>query len=81
LGDPKGEDYRFLWTTTLTVRYKPVEYLVLSLEGRIEGAGAQIYYSRSSPTIVDPETMQQVLQPDQKKYYGVVLGVTAHIGN
>lgn len=80
-GDPKGEDYRFLWTTTLTVRYKPVEYLVLSLEGRIEGAGAQIYYSRSSPTIVDPETMQQVLQPDQKKYYGVVLGVTAHIGN
>lgn len=80
-GDPKGEDYRFLWTTTLTVRYKPIEYLVLSLEGRMEGAGSEIYFSRSSPMIVDPETMQQVLQPDRKRYYGAILGVTAHIGN
>jgi hypothetical protein len=80
-GDPKGESYRFLWTTTLTVRYKPVEYLVLSLEGRIEGAGSDIYFSRSSPTVLDPDTMQQVLLPDRKQYYGAILGVTAHIGN
>jgi hypothetical protein len=80
-GDPKGDSYRFLWTTTLTVRYKPVEYLVLSLEGRIEGAGTDIYYSRSSPMTLDPETMEEVIQPNRNKYYGAILGVTAHIGN
>lgn len=80
-GDPRGDDYRFLWTTTLTVRYKPVEYLVLSLEGRIEGAGSEIYFSRSSPSVVDPETMQEVFQPNKKRYYGAILGVSAHIGN
>ncbi|MFZ1863523.1 MAG: outer membrane beta-barrel protein, partial [Polyangiales bacterium] len=80
-GDPKGDSYRFLWTTTLTVRYKPVEYLVFSLEGRVEGAGTDIYYSRSSPTVLDPETMQELTQPNRNKYYGAILGVTAHIGN
>jgi hypothetical protein len=70
-----------LWTTTLTLRYKPVEYLVLSLEGRIEGAGSDICFSRISLTTIDPETMQEFLQPNEKKYYGALLGVTAHIGN
>ena len=58
-----------------------MEYLVLSLEGRIEGAGTDIYYSRSSPTTLDPETMEEVMQPNRNKYYGAILGVTAHIGN
>lgn len=82
-GGPINPDllYRYLWTATLTIRYKPVEYLVLSLEGRVEGAGVDIYFSRSSPTVTDPVTGEDILQPNKKIYGAVILGVTAHIGN
>ena len=72
-----GESQRYMWTGTATVRYKPVEYLVLSLEGRVEGAGVNTYFSRSSET--DPTS--GVLIPDRKRYWGIILGATAHIGN
>ena len=74
-------NYGFLWTGTLTVRYKPVEYLVLSLEGRVEGAGEDIYFTRNSPTVMDPVTMEEVIVPDKKTYWSLILGATAHIGN
>ena len=82
-GGPINPDlnFGFLWTGTLTLRYKPVEYLVLSLEGRLEGAGEQIYYSRSSPTIMDPDTMEEILEPNKKIWWGLIVGATAHIGN
>ncbi len=68
--------FGYLWTTTATIRYKPVEYLVLSLEGRLEGAGEDVYFSRDSPTDVDG-----IVQPDKDIYYGLILGVSGHIGN
>jgi hypothetical protein len=68
--------YGYLATGTLTVRYKPVEYLVLSLEGRVEGAGENIYFSRSSV-----EDVNGIVQPNRDTYYGIILGATAHIGN
>lgn|GEM_PF-1259003 len=66
-----------LSTGTLTVRYKPVEYLVLSLEGRGEWSTRDVYYSRSSLT--DTET--GALIPNKTQNYAVILGVSGHIGN
>ena len=66
-----------LATGTLTVRYKPVEYLVLSLEGRGEWSTRDIYYSRSSLT----DATTGALIPNRTQNYAVILGVTAHIGN
>jgi hypothetical protein len=74
------EDYRNfaagidhgLVTATLTLRYKPVEYLVLSLEGRAEWNTREIYNARS--TILG--------EGDQKKQnYAAIVGFTAYIGN
>jgi hypothetical protein len=73
--------FGYLATGTLTVRYKPVQYLVLSLEGRVEGAGENLYFSRSSTSVTDPATMEEILVPDRKRYWGIILGATAHIGN
>jgi len=77
-GGPSNPDlnYGYLATATATIRYKPVEYLVLSLEGRFEAAGENIYFSRSSVEDVD-----MIVQPDRKRYWGLILGATAHIGN
>ena len=77
-GGPINPDlsYGYLATGTLTVRYKPVEYLVLSLEGRIEGAGEDLYFSRSSV-----EDVNGIIQPNRDTYWGIILGATAHIGN
>jgi len=79
-----NEDYRNssgtdtgLVTATLTFRYKPVEYLVLSLEGRGEWNTREIYFSRTA-TVDD---MTGDLIPNQKKNYSAILGFTAFIGN
>lgn len=68
-------------TGTVTFRYKPVEYLVLSLEGRGEWATRDTYFSRSAVTVTDPITMDEVLVANQKQYYSIILGVSGHIGN
>lgn len=65
-----------LATGTLTLRYKPVEYLVISLEGRGEWSTRDIYFSRSATTDAN-----DVLIPNEKMNYAAILGVTAHIGN
>lgn len=70
-----------LATATITLRYKPVQYLVLSLEGRAEFNTREIYFSRSAPTTVDPETMEDVLVADKKQNYAAILGFSAYIGN
>lgn len=66
-----------LSTGTVTVRYKPVEYLVLSLEGRGEWATRDTYYGHLAPT--DPDTEELIA--NRKQYYSVILGVSGHIGN
>jgi hypothetical protein len=66
-----------LSTATVTLRYKPVEYLVMSLEGRGEWATRNTYFSRNGPT--DPTTME--LLANKKQYYSVILGFSGHIGN
>jgi hypothetical protein len=74
-------DFGGLSTGTITLRYMPVEYLVISLEGRGEWATREMYFSRGATTIMDPVTMEEILVPNQKKNYAAILGVTAHIGN
>jgi hypothetical protein len=79
-----NESYRnatgepFLATGTITLRYKPVEYLVFSLEGRGEwvSKAAPVYYSRTSTT--DPDG---ALIPNKRQSYAAILGFTAFIGN
>jgi len=66
-----------LSTGTITLRYKPVEYLVISLEGRGEWATRDIYYSRSALT----DTTTGELIPNKGHNYAAIVGVTAHIGN
>jgi len=72
-----GADFGGLATGTLTLRYKPVEYLVISLEGRGEWATRDIYYSRSALT----DTTTGELIPNKGHNYAAIVGFTAHIGN
>ncbi|MGB5812515.1 MAG: outer membrane beta-barrel protein [Polyangiales bacterium] len=72
-----SSSFGYLATGTITLRYKPVEYLVLSLEGRGEWTSRDIYFERGGP--VDPTT--DALLPSQSKNYAVILGFSAHIGN
>jgi hypothetical protein len=78
-----GDDpYGYLTTGTITVRYKPVEYLVLSLEGRGEWTSRATYYSRTAAAITDPATGDILgYDPNRKNNYAVILGASAHIGN
>ena len=66
-----------LATGTLTLRYMPVEYLVISLEGRGEWATRDVYFSRAAE--VDDATGQLI--PNKGHNYAAIIGVTAHIGN
>jgi hypothetical protein len=72
-----GPDFGGLATGTLTLRYMPVEYLVISLEGRGEWSTRDIYYSRSAIT----DTTTGELVPNKGHNYAAILGFTAHIGN
>ncbi len=66
-----------LATATLTFRYKPVEYLVLSLEGRGEWNTRDIYFSRTAME----DTATGELIPNKSHNYAAILGFTAFIGN
>jgi hypothetical protein len=72
-----GADFGGLATGTLTLRYKPVEYLVISLEGRGEWATRDVYFSRSAIT----DTTTGLVVPNKSQNYAAIIGVTAHIGN
>lgn len=67
----------YLATATLTLRYKPVQYLVITLEGRGEWTSAadRIYYSRAVLNSADPSV------PDKRHNYAAILGFTAYINN
>lgn len=66
-----------LATATLTLRYKPVEYLVLSLEGRGEWNTRDVYISRN--TTFDPDT--GAIIDGEGANYAAIMGFTAYIGN
>jgi hypothetical protein len=66
-----------LATFTAAVRYIPVKYLVISLEPRFEISPQELFFTRSSTT--DPSTGDRVA--NGKTYFGLVLGVSAYIGN
>ncbi len=80
-----NEQYRlatgepFLATGTATLRYKPVQYLVLSIEYRGEWTSKEnrIYYSRAA---LDPTT-GEVGSPDRRHNHAVIFGFTAYISN
>ena len=64
---------------TATVRYSPVEYLVISLEPRAELAGDEIFFSR--PFVTEPVTGASDPTPNKDWFFGFWIGMTAHIGN
>jgi hypothetical protein len=73
---PEGRDPDLV-TVTATVRYIPVQYLVISLEPRFERAQQEIFFTRDSQT--DASTGDEIA--DSNVYFGFVIGVSAHIGN
>ncbi|MGB8332195.1 MAG: outer membrane beta-barrel protein [Polyangiales bacterium] len=73
---PAGKDPDLL-TVTATVRYIPVQYVVISLEPRFERAQQDLFFTRSSPT--DSSTGDPIA--NSNVYFGLVLGLSAHIGN
>jgi len=79
----EGVDTAFggLSTATLTLRYMPVEYLVISLEGRGEWSTRDIYLSRQATPILDTAGETIGALPDKGHNYAAIIGVTAHIGN
>ncbi len=55
----------------------PVEYFVLSLEGRGEWTTRDIYFSRAAE---DDDATGQLI-PNKSHNYAAILGLTAYIGN
>ena len=78
-GATAGAQPGTVFTVTGTVRYSPVEYLIISLEPRAEFAGNDIYYSR--PFVTDPATGNTVPSLNQDWFFGFWIGMTARIGN
>ena len=68
-----------VFTVTGTVRYKPVEYLIISLEPRAEFARNDVYYGR--PFVTDPMTGDAIPSLNQDWFFGFWIGMTARIGN
>jgi len=79
LGSDDGSRIGNVGTVTGTVRYSPIEYLIISLEPRAEFAGDDIYYSR--PFVTDPATGNTVPSLNQDWFFGFWIGMTARIGN
>ncbi len=73
---PAGKDPDLV-TVTATVRYIPVQYLVISLEPRFEHSLQDLFFTRNSPT--DSTTGDPIGSSDI--YFGLLLGVSAYIGN
>ena len=78
-GASGGSQTGTVFTITGTVRYSPVEYLILSLEPRADFAGNDVYFSR--PFVTDPATGNTVPSLNQDWFFGFWIGATARIGN
>ncbi len=63
---------------TATVRYLPVEYLIISLEPRGEVSKSDVYFGR--PIVTDPVTGETSASLNQRWFFGIWLGMTAKIG-
>jgi hypothetical protein len=68
-----------MFTVTGTVRYSPVEYLIISLEPRAEFAKDDIFYAR--PFVTDPLTGDTTPSLNEDWFFGFWIGMTARIGN
>ena len=79
LGADEGSVLEDVFTITATFRYKPVEFLVFSLEPRAEFTAQDYFFSR--PFTVDPATGNSVATADQDWFFGFWIGATAHLGN
>ena len=79
LGGDEGSVLEDIVTITATVRYKPVEFLVISLEPRAELSTEDIFFSR--PFVSDPTTGNTVATVNQDWFFGFWIGATAHLGN
>jgi hypothetical protein len=75
--DIGGDGYGGLATGTLTLRVKPAQFLVISLEGRGEWATREIYFSRAATA--DATTGELIA--NKKQNYAAIIGMTAYIGN
>jgi len=78
-GASSGSESGTQFTITGTVRYSPVQYLIISLEPRAEFAANDIYFSR--PFVTDPVTGDTIPSLNQDWFFGFWIGVTARIGN
>lgn len=78
LGGDDGAEIGALFTLTGTIRYTPVEYLVLSLEPRAEFADNDIFFAR--PLTTDAAG-NSVATASQSWFFGFWIGATAHFGN
>ena len=68
-----------VFTVTATVRYSPIEYLIISLEPRAEFAQNDIYFGR--PFTTDPTTGESVPSLNQDWFFGLWIGMTARLRN
>jgi hypothetical protein len=78
-GASDGTDTGYIFTFTGSVRYSPVQYLVITLEPRGELADSDVYFGR--PLLSDPVTGVLTPSLNQRWFFGFWLGVTARIGN
>jgi len=78
-GAGSGSESGTQLTFTGTVRYSPVEYLIISLEPRAELAEKDIFYGR--PFVTDPTTGDTQPSLSQDWFFGFWIGVTARIGS
>ena len=79
LGIEPGGPVETVFTVTGTVRYSPIEYLIISLEPRAEFADSDIYFGR--PLVTDPATGNTVPSLNKDWFFGFWIGMTARIGN
>ena len=78
-GASTGSESGTQFTVTGTVRYSPVEYLIISLEPRAEFAENDIYFSR--PFVTDPATGETMPSLNKDWFFGFWIGATARLGN
>lgn len=67
-----------LHTLTGTIRYIPVEYLVISLEPRADFSESSAFFARPFTTDVDGNS---VATANKEWFFGFWIGATAHFGN
>jgi hypothetical protein len=79
LGASAGDRPGSIFTVTGTVRYSPIEYLIISLEPRAEFASRDIYLSR--PLVTVPVSGETTPSLNQDWFFGFWIGMTARIGN